>query len=54
MLFQLKKELDTFDPNFFEELEDLKYNYQESVRKNVEYEEQLTKLSQQPSSDIIT
>ena len=45
--FQMKKELDAFDPNFFEELEDLKYNYQEAVKRNVQYEEQLSSLAKQ-------
>lgn len=45
--FQMKKDLDAFDPNFFEELEDLKYNYQEAVKKNVQYEEQLNSLAKQ-------
>ena len=45
--FQMKKELDAFDPNFFEELEDLKYNYQEAVKRNVQYEEQLNSLAKQ-------
>ena len=44
---QMKKELDAFDPNFFEELEDLKYNYQEAVKRNVQYEEQLNSLAKQ-------
>ncbi len=39
---QLKKELDAFDPSFFEEIEDLKFNYQECVRRNVQLEEQMT------------
>ena len=45
--FQMKKDLDAFDPNFFEELEDLKYNYQEAVKRNVQYEEQLNSLAKQ-------
>ena len=45
--FQMKKELDAFDPNFFEELEDLKYNYQEAVKRNIQYEEQLNSLAKQ-------
>lgn len=45
--FQLKKELDAFDPAFFEEIEDLKYNYQEAVKKNIQYEEQLVALAKQ-------
>ena len=47
LLFQLRKELDAFDPSFFEEVEDLKYNYQVAVQKNVQYEEQISRLSQQ-------
>ena len=43
----LQKELDQFDENFFEEIEDLKYNYSESVKKNVLYEDQLRNYSQQ-------
>ncbi len=44
---QLKQELDAFDPSFFEEIEDLKFNYKECMQKNVELEEQLRKLTQQ-------
>ena len=44
---QLRTELDSFDPSFFEEVEDLKFNYQEAVKKNVEYEQQITNLLQQ-------
>ena len=44
---QLKKELDAFDPTFFEEIEDLKFTCQEAVKKNIEYEEQLALLSKQ-------
>ena len=49
MLFnlQLKKELDAFDLAFFEEIEDLKYNCQEAVKKNIQYEEQLSALAKQ-------
>ena len=39
---QLRKELDAFDPSFFEEIEDLKFNYQQAVRKIVELEDQLS------------
>jgi len=39
--------LDAFDPAFFEEIEDLKYNYQEAVKKNIQYEEQLVALAKQ-------
>nr|CAB3229962.1 centrosomal protein of 290 kDa [Phallusia mammillata] len=44
---RLTKELDNFDDDFFEEIEDLKYNYAESVKKNVMYEEHLRSISQQ-------
>ncbi|XP_051028972.1 centrosomal protein of 290 kDa [Acomys russatus] len=43
----LKKELENFDPSFFEEIEDLKYNYKEEVKKNILLEEKLKKLSEQ-------
>ena len=36
---KLKRELDAFDSAFFEEIEDLKYNYEEALKKNVQYEE---------------
>ncbi|XP_030637377.1 centrosomal protein of 290 kDa [Chanos chanos] len=42
---KLKRELENFDPTFFEELEDLKYNYSAEVKKNIILEEQLKKLS---------
>lgn len=38
---RLTKELASFDPSFFEELEDLKYNYNREVKKNRLLEEQL-------------
>ncbi|KAM9854835.1 centrosomal protein of 290 kDa [Aulostomus maculatus] len=41
---KLKKELENFDPTFFEELEDLKYNYNLEVKKNILLEEQLKKV----------
>uniref|UniRef100_A0A452IHR6 Centrosomal protein of 290kDa coiled-coil region domain-containing protein n=1 Tax=Gopherus agassizii TaxID=38772 RepID=A0A452IHR6_9SAUR len=44
---QLKRELDNFDPSFFEEIEDLKYNYNEEVKKNIILEEKLKQLSEQ-------
>ncbi|XP_056430371.1 centrosomal protein of 290 kDa isoform X2 [Hyla sarda] len=44
---RLKKELENFDPTFFEEIEDLKYNYNEEVKKNILLEEKLKALSQQ-------
>uniref|UniRef100_A0A670YGZ1 Centrosomal protein 290 n=1 Tax=Pseudonaja textilis TaxID=8673 RepID=A0A670YGZ1_PSETE len=43
---KLKNELDHFDPAFFEEIEDLKYNYNEEVKKNIVLEEQLKTLSE--------
>ncbi|XP_070109668.1 centrosomal protein of 290 kDa isoform X1 [Equus przewalskii] len=44
---KLKKELENFDPSFFEEIEDLKFNYKEEVKKNILLEEKLKKLSEQ-------
>jgi len=38
---QLKEELAGIDPQFFEEIEDLKYNYQQAVLLNEEYEKKL-------------
>nr|XP_048274810.1 centrosomal protein of 290 kDa isoform X4 [Myodes glareolus] len=46
-IIKLKKELENFDPSFFEEIEDLKYNYKEEVKKNILLEEKLKKLSEQ-------
>ncbi|KAI4894866.1 hypothetical protein NFI96_019180 [Prochilodus magdalenae] len=43
---RMTKELATFDPTFFEELEDLKFNYNVEVKKNIILEEQLKKLSE--------
>lgn len=44
---KLKKELENFDPTFFEEIEDLKYNYNLEVKKNVLLEEELKKVCDQ-------
>ena len=44
---RLKKELESFDPAFFEEIEDLKYNYNLEVKKNVLLEERLKKVCDQ-------
>ncbi|XP_078805361.1 centrosomal protein of 290 kDa isoform X13 [Oryzias latipes] len=41
---KLKKELQNFDPAFFEELEDLKFNYNVELKKNFLLEEQLKKV----------
>ncbi|XP_034443047.1 centrosomal protein of 290 kDa isoform X2 [Hippoglossus hippoglossus] len=41
---KLQKELENFDPTFFEEIEDLKYNYNVEVKKNILLEEQLRKV----------
>lgn len=42
----MTKELANFDPTFFEELEDLKFNYNIEVKKNIILEEQLKKLAE--------
>ncbi|XP_053396760.1 centrosomal protein of 290 kDa-like [Mercenaria mercenaria] len=44
---RLRKELGTFGPDFFEEIEDLKFNYKQSVEKNILYEEKLKQVSEQ-------
>ncbi|XP_054845400.1 centrosomal protein of 290 kDa [Eublepharis macularius] len=44
---KLKNELGNFDPSFFEEIEDLKYNYNEEVKKNIILEEKLKTISEQ-------
>uniref|UniRef100_A0A7N8WZR2 Centrosomal protein 290 n=1 Tax=Mastacembelus armatus TaxID=205130 RepID=A0A7N8WZR2_9TELE len=44
---KLRKELENFDPAFFEEIEDLKYNYNLEVKKNILLEEQLKKVCDQ-------
>lgn len=44
---QLKKELSNFGPEFFEEIEDLKFRCHDAITKNKQYEEQLAKLSKQ-------
>ncbi|XP_031963125.1 centrosomal protein of 290 kDa isoform X1 [Corvus moneduloides] len=41
---ELRRELETYNPSFFEELEDLKYNYNEEVKKNIILEERLKQL----------
>ncbi|XP_066505194.1 centrosomal protein of 290 kDa [Hoplias malabaricus] len=43
---RMTKELSNFDPTFFEELEDLKFNYNVELKKNIILEEQLKKLSE--------
>ncbi|XP_036106988.1 centrosomal protein of 290 kDa [Molossus molossus] len=49
---KLKKELENVDPSFFEEIEDLKYNYKEEVKKNILLEEKLKKLSEQSGIEL--
>ncbi|XP_065599275.1 centrosomal protein of 290 kDa [Cyrtonyx montezumae] len=43
---KLREELENFNPSFFEEIEDLKYNYNEELKKNIILEERLKKLSE--------
>lgn len=43
----MKMELENFDPTFFEEIEDLKFNYNLEVKKNIVLEEQLKKVCEQ-------
>uniref|UniRef100_A0A8V5FLR8 Uncharacterized protein n=1 Tax=Melopsittacus undulatus TaxID=13146 RepID=A0A8V5FLR8_MELUD len=42
---KLRRELENYGPSFFEEIEDLKYNYSEEVKKNIILEEKLKQLS---------
>ncbi|NWW49799.1 CE290 protein, partial [Pedionomus torquatus] len=44
---KLRRELENFDPSIFEEIEDLKYNYNEEVKKNIILEEKLKQLSEE-------
>lgn len=43
---KIKNELDNFGPEFFEEIEQLKHSYKESVKKNLWYEDQLKSLGE--------
>ncbi|NXM43484.1 CE290 protein, partial [Gymnorhina tibicen] len=45
---ELRRELETYNPSFFEELEDLKYNYNEEVKKNIILEERLKQFCEEP------
>uniref|UniRef100_A0A8C3CFD4 Centrosomal protein 290 n=1 Tax=Cairina moschata TaxID=8855 RepID=A0A8C3CFD4_CAIMO len=44
---KLRRELENFNSSFFEEIEDLKYNYNEEVKKNIILEERLKQLSEE-------
>ncbi|NXP04219.1 CE290 protein, partial [Thinocorus orbignyianus] len=44
---KLRRELENFDPSLYEEIEDLKYNYNEEVKKNILLEEKLKQLSEE-------
>lgn len=44
---QMRKELGNFGPEFFDETEDLKYNYRQSVQRNVLLEEKLKNVEKQ-------
>jgi centrosomal protein CEP290 len=48
----LKIELEAFDPSFFDELEDLKFNYGEAVRMNTEFQERIRDLESQLADDF--
>ncbi|KAG7329538.1 hypothetical protein KOW79_007712 [Hemibagrus wyckioides] len=49
---RMTKELANFDPTFFEELEDLKFNYNVEVKKNIILEEQLKKLAKRFGMEV--
>uniref|UniRef100_A0AAY5L8N9 Centrosomal protein of 290kDa coiled-coil region domain-containing protein n=1 Tax=Esox lucius TaxID=8010 RepID=A0AAY5L8N9_ESOLU len=44
---KMKRELENFDPTFFDDIEDLKFNYNLEVKKNIVLEEQLKKVCEQ-------
>ncbi|KAM9388160.1 centrosomal protein of 290 kDa [Phaethornis superciliosus] len=44
---KLRRGLEKFDPSIFEEIEDLKYNYNEEVKKNIILEDRLKHLSEE-------
>lgn len=44
---QLKRELESFGPDFFEEIEDLKYNYKQTMKRCRLLEDKLRQLAQQ-------
>ncbi|XP_069714541.1 centrosomal protein of 290 kDa [Phaenicophaeus curvirostris] len=44
---KLRRELENFGPSFFEEIEDLKYNYNKELKKNIILEERLQQLSEE-------
>lgn len=49
---RLKKELESFDPAFFDEIEDMKYNYNLEVKKNVVLEERLQEVCERFNVDV--
>lgn len=49
---RLERDLSKFGDDFFDEIEDMKYNYAESVKRNVLYEEQLRNLSRQFNVEV--
>lgn len=49
---KLRKELENFNNSFFEEIEDLKYNYNEELKKNIILEERLKKLSEECGTQV--
>ncbi|XP_048867180.1 centrosomal protein of 290 kDa isoform X2 [Brienomyrus brachyistius] len=49
---RIKKELENFDPTFFDELEDLKFNYNLEVKKNILLEEKVKQLSDQLGVEV--
>uniref|UniRef100_A0A0B7A909 Uncharacterized protein n=1 Tax=Arion vulgaris TaxID=1028688 RepID=A0A0B7A909_9EUPU len=44
---KMRKELASFGPEFFEEIEDLKYNYKQSIHRNVLLEDKLRQIGSQ-------
>ncbi|NXG65233.1 CE290 protein, partial [Hemiprocne comata] len=49
---KLRKQLENFDPSIFEEIEDLKYNYNEEIKKNIILEDRLKQLSKEHGIEV--
>ena len=51
---QMKKELESFGPDFFEEIEDLKYNYKKAVQRCSQLETKLQQVGRQFGVSVST
>ena len=50
----MKKELESFGPDFFEEIEDLKYNYKKAVQRCSQLETKLQQVGRQFGVSVST